>query len=1081
MPNRHSFISSEPAQGAAPDTASVFRSGCLRAAAFLWLALASPARADYTAFVDPTVVVVTNFEGWGTSLCWWANVVGGYSNRETYADLAFSQLKLNIVRYNIGGGENPTNHFMQFRAQMPGFEPTNGVWNWSADANQRWMLQAALARGVDHVEAFANSPPWWMTVSGSVTGSTNGTSNNLQTNFEQSFALYLAMVVSNLTVVDGVHFDIVTPMNEPNEDWWVYGGSQEGCYMSTAQQVRMVNDLRAELDALGQSAGVAACEDSYEEDTLNSLNAYGAPALSNVSRIVTHTYSANAPDGLRNLAASLHKPLWVSEYGHCDATGMNQARRIHDDIAMMGARAWVYWQVVDGDTCWGPLYNPEVASTNSDFTTNYTIQETFYVIGQFSEFIRPGCQILSVGDANSLAAYNPTNSTLVIVTVNDTTNTFNITYDLSAFSGLPAQVSLSRTSGSENMAALAPLPVNNHRFTSAILAQSVTTHILTNVAPAPALPYEGLIMADAPVCYWRLNETNGSIAYEAIAELNGTYGTNTTNGVSGVSDPPFYGFPSNNFAVAMDPNVATAGAGYVTAPALNLNTNTVTITAWVYPFTSIAAYDGVVFTRASTYSKGINYVAEASRLNMIGYTWNENNINTYGWASGLVTPPRQWSFVALTIAPTQAVIYVGANGVLLSATNAIAHDVEAWNGGTLLGADTVSLPSRIFDGKLDQVAVFDYTLSPAQIAQLYATAFTGGPVIQDVAWGDNTFGQGNASGISTNLIAIAAGAWHNLGLGADGTVVAWGYDADGQCDVPLTLQSALAIAGGGYHSLALQADGTVAAWGADDSGQTNVPAGLANVIGISAGTWHSVALRRDGTVVVWGDNSFGQTNPPAGLTNVIAVAAGGSHTLALTADGTVVAWGENTDAEGNEAGQSVVPLGLTNVVAIGAGEYHSLAVRADGTVAAWGDDSDGQCDVPAGLSNVVAVAGGGAHSLAVRADGTVAAWGDNDNGQCSVPSGLSDVVGIGAGEYHSLALLVSSIPVPQLLNPARQGSRFSALAQTLNRKNYALDCKNSLAATNWNALSTNTGNGALRMLTDPAATGAQRFYRMRQW
>ena len=69
-------------------------------------------QADYTALVDPNVVVVTNFEGWGTSLCWWANVVGGYPNRETYADLAFSQLKLNIVRYNIGGGENPTNNFL---------------------------------------------------------------------------------------------------------------------------------------------------------------------------------------------------------------------------------------------------------------------------------------------------------------------------------------------------------------------------------------------------------------------------------------------------------------------------------------------------------------------------------------------------------------------------------------------------------------------------------------------------------------------------------------------------------------------------------------------------------------------------------------------------------------------------------------------------------------------------------------------------------------------------------------------------------------------------------------------------------
>jgi hypothetical protein len=192
-----------------------------------WLALvlllAPSVRADYSASVEPSNVLVTNFQGWGTSLCWWANVIGGYPNRDTYADLAFTQLKLNIVRYNIGGGENPAisntalaTNAGAWRAQMPGFEPTNGVWNWSADANQRYMLHAAIARGANYVEAFANSPPWWMTISGSVTGATNSGGNNLQTNYEAAFAFYLANVVSNLTVLDGVHFDTVTPMNEPN-------------------------------------------------------------------------------------------------------------------------------------------------------------------------------------------------------------------------------------------------------------------------------------------------------------------------------------------------------------------------------------------------------------------------------------------------------------------------------------------------------------------------------------------------------------------------------------------------------------------------------------------------------------------------------------------------------------------------------------------------------------------------------------------------------------------------------------------------------------------------------------------------
>ena len=46
---------------------------------------------------------------------------------------------------------------------------------------------------------------------------------------------------------------------------------------------------------------------------------------------------------------------------------------------------------------------------------------------------------------------------------------------------------------------------------------------------------------------------------------------------------------------------------------------------------------------------------------------------------------------------------------------------------------------------------------------------------------------------------------------------------------------------------------------------------------------------------------------------------------------------------------------------------------------------------------------------------------------------------------------------------------------------YALDFKNSLKETSWTSICTNAGNGALELLTDRAATAAQRYYRLRQW
>jgi hypothetical protein len=261
-------------------------------------------------------------------------------------------------------------------------------------------------------------------------------------------------------------------------------------------------------------------------------------------------------------------------------------------------------------------------------------------------------------------------------------------------------------------------------------AKTTSAPINVSVAPFSITEYATQVMAYSPLYYWRFNETNGSaIAYEYYNRLDATYGANTTNGVSGVPNPPFYGFETTNAGVAMNHQVSAAGAGYVTAPALNLNTNAATIVAWLYPFAPVTNGAGTVFSGGSTYPVGLNYLGVTRAVpNEIGYTWNHDNANTYGWPSRLYTPPGQWSFVTLTIAPTEAIIYLGTNGTLVSSTNAIAHDVEPWDGPTAIGADTLEVPGGVFNGEMDEVAVFNYTLTPAQVTTLYLTALVGGSV-----------------------------------------------------------------------------------------------------------------------------------------------------------------------------------------------------------------------------------------------------------------------------------------------------------------------------------------------------------------
>ena len=143
-------------------------------------------------------------------------------------------------------------------------------------------------------------------------------------------------MVSHLTVLDGVHFNYLTPMNEPTDAWEYDNGKQEGCHMSPRQQSRVVSALAAQLNISAPTVGIDAPEDYSEQDTINDFGSYSSGSLADVAPVTTHTYDANNPSGLKNEAARLGRPLWVSEYGDGDATGLIMAKRIHDDISGIG-------------------------------------------------------------------------------------------------------------------------------------------------------------------------------------------------------------------------------------------------------------------------------------------------------------------------------------------------------------------------------------------------------------------------------------------------------------------------------------------------------------------------------------------------------------------------------------------------------------------------------------------------------------------------------------------------------------------------------------------------------------------------
>lgn len=280
--------------------------------------------------------------------------------------------------------------------------------------------------------------------------------------------------------------------------------------------------------------------------------------------------------------------------------------------------------------------------------------------------------------------------------------------------------------GATNSSYTFALPVGTNTFqcgVSNLQSGSVYTYSSTATligAPAPEDAFGANLLSYGPVAFWRLNEPSGSTtAYDYVGQFNGAYGSDTTNGLPGIPNPPFLGAPKDDLGVWMD---NTGGAnGFVTTPSINMTLSNATLLCWVYPNGTQNDSEGLVYARNGN-ADGINYGGN----NTMAYTWN-NNSATYDWSSGLAIPVNTWSFLALTITPSNAVACVFNTNGEVSNTNSVPNPAVAIEGGFALGADpqTSTLSTRIFNGEMDDVAVFNYALTSAELRTIYSVGSTG--------------------------------------------------------------------------------------------------------------------------------------------------------------------------------------------------------------------------------------------------------------------------------------------------------------------------------------------------------------------
>ena len=404
------------------------------------------ARADYTTTINPQTTWGI-WEGWGNSLCWWANVFG---TRDDLADIVFTTnytafngvslpgLGMNIARYNAGACSwNSINaEAMQASPNIPAFrqiegywqdwfsaDPTTGSWNWTVDANQRSMLLKAKARGVNLFELFSNSPMWWMCYNHNPSGSDAGTSDNLQSWNDNQHAIYLAAIAQYANDHWGITFDSVEAFNEPSAGWWNSNGAQEGSHFDVGTQAAVIGYLRAELDNRGlTNVNVAASDETSYDDARTTWINLPSARQSQIGRLNVHGYQYGG--GRRDLlyTAVVGKRLWNSEYGESDGSGVSLASNLNLDFRWLHPTAWCYWQAFDSGG-WGLI------QSNPGDNWIGPPNPKYYVLAHYTRHIRPGMTIIDGGEGNTVAAYQPATRKLVIVTMNYGTAQ-TITYDL---------------------------------------------------------------------------------------------------------------------------------------------------------------------------------------------------------------------------------------------------------------------------------------------------------------------------------------------------------------------------------------------------------------------------------------------------------------------------------------------------------------------------------------------------------------------------------------------------------------------------------------------------------------------------
>lgn len=426
-----------------------------------------------------------SIDNFGASGCWFSEGIGKYwpvEKKERIAELLFSRsmdangnpkgIGLSAWRFNIGGGtaeQGDSSGIRDPNRRVECFLNPDGAYDWSKQSGYTWFLKKAKYYGVENLIAFSNTPPVQFTQNRLGFKTSKDFRSNLKLDKYDAYAGFLADVVKHFDSL-GLHFNYISPVNEPQWDWSGEFGKakQEGSPWTNEEIYKVLKAVDSSFTHKKLSSKILAPEAAmltylYTGNGLASSQVqqlYGktsrlyANNLRHMPSIAAgHSYFTEVGDSAmisirKSLADTLKKygvDYWQSEYSMLDDgykegvrgrigamdCALFLAKVIHTDLTVANAKAWQFWNAYEpGNAMWDTRYYLIALKPNMNFTDgDFTVTKNLWALGHYSLFIRPGMYRINLQRSNDpglikaardvmVSAYSNTKDKTVLVAIN---------------------------------------------------------------------------------------------------------------------------------------------------------------------------------------------------------------------------------------------------------------------------------------------------------------------------------------------------------------------------------------------------------------------------------------------------------------------------------------------------------------------------------------------------------------------------------------------------------------------------------------------------------------------------------------